>query len=152
MQHSISESVTIDATRDEVFNLISNPAECVRASPSQEFSDIEMNEDGSHEFDYTYNMAGVRLTGHCLSPEYDSEEHILVYNYQGDIDAEMSLNVTENENGNTEFSCETTYEVSDSLFGKVVNVVLERYNSRELETFTKNVKEMIENGWAQTQV
>lgn len=150
MRHSISESVTIEATEDEVFRFINNPAECVKASPSQEFSNIQSNDDGSHEFDYKYNMTGVSLTGHCTTKEFHPENHILVYDYSGNIDAEMRLTVTDGDDGQVVFECETTYEVSESFFGKLVRTVIERYNTNELETFTQNVKEMVENDWIES--
>lgn len=145
MEHSISESVKVDASKDELFDFINTPGECVAASPSQEFSDIQPKEDGSHEFDYEYSMVGVGLTGHCTSKRFEPDNHLLVYDYTGSIDAEMVLDVSEDENGTTVFDCQTNYEVPDSLFGSMIKPVIERYNSRELEDFTRNVRDIVEN-------
>jgi len=143
MEDSITEQVTIDADPDEVFAFVNTPGECVRASPSQEFHDIQSLGDG-HEYDYEYRMAGVPLTGHCESINCDVDGRELVYDYTGDIDAEMRLSVSPAEKG-ARFLCETTYSVPDSLFGRVAKPVIERFNGRELSTFAENVKDMVES-------
>lgn len=144
MEHSISESTEINTSEQELFDFINTPSECVEASPSQTFSDIQKKDDGSHEFDYEYSMAGVSLTGHCTSKEFDPDAHVLVYDYTGGIDAEMRLDVKQNDEGGTVLKCQTTYEVPDSVFGSVVKPVIEKYNSREMRKFVGGVKEIVE--------
>ncbi len=144
MQDSITERVTIDADPEAVFAFINTPGECVRASPSQVFHDIEDLDNGGHEYDYEFRMVGVSLSGHCESVVCDTESHELVYDYTGDIDAEMRLSVSPADGG-SEFRCETTYTVPDSVFGRVAKPVIERFNSREMTTFTENVRDIVES-------
>lgn len=146
MSHDIETSVHIDATPDDVFAFINTPSECVRASPSQDFHDITDLDNGGHEYDYTFRMAGVPLTGHCTSTTCDPNERVLVYNYTGNIDAELELNVEPDGDG-TLFELTTTYTVPASIFGKIARPVIERYNEREMRSFADNVKAMVEEEW-----
>ena len=145
MDDTIAESVTIDAAPDEVWAFINTPSDCVRASPSQEFHDIESLPNGGHEYDYEFRMVGVSLTGHCEAVECDPEDRVLVYDYDDDIDAEMRLSVESVADGGSRLVCETTYEVPDSLFGTIARPVVERFNGREMATFTQNVRDVIES-------
>jgi uncharacterized protein YndB with AHSA1/START domain len=138
----IEAETTIDAPSEVVFGLLNTPEECVRAGPSQRFREVTPIENGGHEYEYTFRMAGVSLTGTVRTVQHDPPRRLL-NEYAGDIDATIAFVLTP-ENGGTRFRATATYELPHRAIEIVADPIVRRYNRRELDGFVENVREFVE--------
>jgi hypothetical protein len=132
-----------------VFGLLDEPVECVRGSPSQSFENVTRLPGGGHEYDYTFRMAGVPLTGHVETTVHDPPAS-LEQTYTGDIDATIAFDLAAPDGDRTVLSAEATYELPGRVLEAVAGPVVERYNRGELDDFVENTRERVETAYDPT--
>ncbi len=140
---AVTSKTTVNAPPEVVFGLVNTPDESVRSGQSQTFSNITPLDNGGHEYDYTFRMVGVPLTGVVRTVE-SNPPHQLELSYTGDITGTISFRFESSTGGETTFRAEAEYEMPNPVVETVAGSVVKRYNQRELDGFLQNIKERVE--------
>lgn len=140
---TITSQTTVQAPPEVVFGLVNTPRESVRSGQSQSFSNITPLDNGGHEYDYTFRMAGVPLTGTVRTTAHEAPAH-LTLSYTGDIDATIAFEFEQDATETTRLRAEATYEMPNRVVETVAGPVVTRYNQRELDGFLENTRERVE--------
>jgi hypothetical protein len=143
---TIESETHVSAPRPVVFGLLNSPTECVRAGPSQSFRNVTPLDGGGHQYEYTFRMAGVPLTGTVRTTTHDPPTR-LTNRYEGDIDAEISFLLRDDSEDGCLFRAEATYDLPGRVLEAIADPVVRRYNQRELDNFVENVRSFVEAGY-----
>ena len=138
------KTVTINAPVEEVFNYAEDP------NPLPEFwsSLIEVNNvqrlpNGGTSHGWVYKMAGIRFEGNTVTTEYDPL-HRSVHKTEGGIKSTQAWTFKA-EDGMTQVTVETEYNIPIPLLGKLAEAFLVKLNEREAETLLANLKARMES-------
>jgi hypothetical protein len=140
---SITASTEVSAPPAVVFGLLNTPNESVRSGQSQSFDDVTELPNGGHEYDYTFRMVGVPLTGTVRTVEHAAPER-LALEYTGDIAATITFELDALDDDRTALRADAEYEMPGTVLGAVAGPVVERYNQTEIEGFVENTRDRAE--------
>lgn len=139
------KSVFIDTPVERVFDYMTWPSNLPDIWPSLiDVENVERKEDGSHRFDWTYKMAGVRFHGHSEATVTEKNRTVIARN-EGGIGSTFRYRY-EPSDGGTQLSLEVEYEVPRSVLEKLAEPIITRINEREADSLLKNLKELMEYG------
>jgi uncharacterized membrane protein len=141
----IRKSVSINAPLNTVFAYMTHPENLLEIWPSMiEVSNVKRKEDGAHDFDWVYKMAGMRFKGHSETIEAQPNARVVLKN-EGGIPSTFTWTYAAEGSG-TKLTVEVEYTLPGKLLDKLATPFLERVNEREAETLLANAKERIEVG------
>lgn len=140
---TITNQTTVDAPPKVVFGLVNTPSESVRSGQSQTFSNIKQLDNGGHEYDYTFRMVGVPLSGTVRTVAHDAPRELRL-SYTGDINARITFSFAQAAVDQTHFEAAAEYDIPNTVVEAVAGPVIERYNQRELDGFIQNTRERVE--------
>ena len=145
MSNVISKHIAIAASKEKVFNFITNPHKIPLVMPSvirnEDIPDLPMKV--GDKFTYVFQMFGINLTGNWHVTRIDPND---VYEARTDGGAESQWKYTlHEENGVTELYLDISYETPHNVLETIKATVIENINTRETETFLENLKVTIEN-------
>lgn len=140
---TITSQTVVDTPPEVVFGLVNTPSESVRSGQSQSFTNITPLDNGGHEYDYTFRMVAVPLSGTVRTVRHDAPQR-LALSYTGDLDAVIRFTFDQTGNRRTQFSAEAEYSMPNRVVKAVAGPVVDRYNQRELDGFLENTRERVE--------
>jgi hypothetical protein len=139
---SILTLIRIEVPASVVYDYLTAPANLMEIWPSLlEVANVTTSEDGAHEFDWTYKMAGVRFRGHTRTISIERHRSRLVQNegipslFRWSFDERAGL---------TEVALAIEYELPPALLAKLAKPFLRRLNEREAHLLLANLKERLE--------
>ncbi len=139
----ITRNTFIDAAPSRIFGWLSDPMHMLEIWPSMvEVSNVEVKPDGSHSYDWTYKMAGMKFHGHSETIEVQ-RDRLRVWRNASGIPSTFRYSLEPRDNG-TDFHLGVEYEIPGALLGRLAAPLLRRLNEREAETFVQNLKERME--------
>ena len=142
---TVSHSVRVNAPVEDVFAYVDEPENHVEMTPSiTDVSNVEPLDNGGKRLDYTYEMAGVSLTGTMETPEYAENERV-VFETDGDLSGTLTW-AFEPAGDATRVTYTAEYDLPGGVLGKVAEPFAVRYNERELRTTLENLRDRIELG------
>lgn len=138
----LKKSVDVRAPAEQVYAFLTQPANLPKVWPSLiEVSNITRAEDGSHSFDWTYKMGGLKFHGTSRTTEVEPSRRIVSRN-EGGIPSTFRWSLEPRGDG-TRVLCEVVYEIP-TILGKIAEAVLQKANERELELMMSNTKTHLE--------
>jgi len=141
----IAKSVMIDAPVERVYDYLTRPMNLPDIWPSLiDVENVDREADGSHSFDWTYKMAGIRFHGHSNTTEVAPNRLVVAHNESG-IPSTFRYEYG-SKDGGTHLRLEIEYEVPGKVLDKLAEPIIARINEREAETLLNNLKEMMELG------
>jgi uncharacterized membrane protein len=141
----IHKSITIKASADRVYELLTSPEHLPEIWPSLiEVTNVKRSADGAHSFDWTYKMAGLRFRGHSQTTEIEKNKRVVVKSEKG-IDAVFRY-VLAGENGETKVTMEIEYKIPNTALEKLAGPLVERLNEKEASLLLDNMKARLEVG------
>ena len=142
----ISRSIEIDAPVERVFSFMTDPNNMPEVWPSMvEVKNVERKDDGSHEFDWVYKMAGIRFEGHASASDVRKNERVVSKNASG-IPSTFEYTYEKLGAGRSRLKIDCEYEIPGRLLSKLGEPFLKRINEHEAEVLLKNVKARMEMG------
>lgn len=140
---SVETALQIDASPRDVFAFVDDPQNHVKITPS--LVDVENVRDlagGGKRAEYTYKLAGVKLTGSVRDVERDPPTR-LVQQLSGAIEGTVRF-AFEGEAGGTAATYEAEYELPNAVLDTIARPVATAYNRREAEVTLANLKSHVE--------
>jgi len=142
---TVSDSVTIDASREAVFEFLDDPYNHAAVTPSlSDVRAVEPVENGGKRLEFTFGMAGVGLDGELVQTVHEPPERH-TFEMHGQLPGEIDLELDTVDDG-TRLTYTGSYELPDSVLAAVAEPIVRRYNERELRTTLKNVQTTVELG------
>ena len=142
---TVSHTVRVDAPVETVFEYVDEPENHVEMTPSiTAVSNVEPLDSGGKRLDYTYEMAGVSLTGTMETPVYEPNDRI-VFRMDGDLSGTLTW-AFEPEGDATRVTYTAEYDLPGGVLAKVAEPFAVRYNERELRTTLQNLRDRLELG------
>ena len=139
----IERSVTIGVPVERVWDYLTRPENLVDIWPSMvEVRNVQRNPNGSHRFDWTYEMAGLRFEGHSETTEIEENRRLVSHNERG-IPSTFEYRF-EPRDGETRFTMTVQYEIPNTLLDKLAEPIVAKLNEREAETLLANLKDVLE--------
>lgn len=140
----ISRSIEIDAPVERVYAFMTDPNNMPEVWPSMvEVSNVQTKDDGSHEFDWVYKMAGARFHGHASASEVEKNRRVVSKNASG-IPSTFEYTYESLGSGRSSLKIDCEYEIPGRLLSKLGEPFLKRINEHEAEVLLKNVKARME--------
>jgi uncharacterized membrane protein len=140
----IQKSILIDAPAAAPFEYLTDPVNLLEIWPSLlEVSKVEVREDGSNSFDWTYRMAGLQFRERAETMAVECDRRRLVKN-EGEIPSTFDWRF-EPRGDQTEVMLGIEYELPVPLLGRLAAPFLRRMNEREAATMLENLKERLES-------
>lgn len=139
----IERSVLINAPVEKVFAFAANPANLPSVWPAlEQVKNVVPEPNGGSAFDYTYNMGGMRFSGHTNTLEFIPDARIVTQSKSG---VENTFNWTfAPDGGGTRVTIQVDYKVPVPLVGKIAEAMLMRQNEQQAETVLNNLKAKME--------
>jgi len=141
----IEKSISINASREQVFDLAYYPE---RTSEwlvgMSEVRDISPGEVGvGTTYHYTFQMAGVKLSGKATFLEFDPPNKAVVKT-EGGADSVWTWTYEAQGDG-TLLTCAIEYTIPGAALGRIADkLIVERTNAHNLEQSLKNIKGIVE--------
>ncbi len=143
-QLTIKKSAKISSRPEKVYEFLTTPGKVKLALPglmeTNNTPQGRLKEGDS--FDTVYRMYGVLLYSkwhvHKLLPTAYYEAYS-----DGDVKSTWKYDIRESGN-ETELTVEVSYEIPQTILGKVEKVVLEALNEREIEHYLRNIGTIFE--------
>jgi len=141
----IEKSISINASREQVFDLAYYPE---RTSEwlvgMSEVRDISPGEVGvGTTYHYTFQMAGVKLSGKTTFLEFDPP-HKAVVKTEGGAESVWTWTYEAQGDG-TLLTCAIEYTIPGAALGRIADkLIVERTNAHNLEQSLKNIKGIVE--------
>lgn len=139
---TLTADTRVNAPPEVVFGLLNTPTESVRSGRSQRFSNVTELDEGGHEYDYTFRMVGVPLTGTVRTTVHDPPNRLSL-SYTGDITATIDVTL-DPVDGGTALEARAEYGMPDTVIETVAGPVVEAYNQREIDAFVESTRERVE--------
>ncbi len=140
---SIDETLQIDAPVEDVFAYMDDPQNHVEVTPSlAEVRNVEPTENGGKQLEHTFRMAGIGLDGELVETTHEENE-LMVFEMSGQLEGELRLEFDRVDDG-TELTYNASYDLPESVLGRVAEPFVRRYNERELRTTLENIKTRLE--------
>ncbi|MFB6127276.1 MAG: SRPBCC family protein [Halolamina sp.] len=138
----VSESVTVEAPKETVWEFMDDPHNQPVITPSiTAVDDVDQRPDGK-SLDCTYTMAGVDLETTLRTTTYDPGEHV-VFEMDGGLEGEIEWRFEAADEG-TDVTYAADFAVPGEVMERVVEPLIRRYNERELSTTLANLKTRLE--------
>lgn len=139
----ISETISIDAPLERVFDYVTHPENLLEIWPSmQEVSNVQRSPDGSHSFDWVYKMVGFRFKGHAETTHVEAGKRAVVKNESG-IPSTFTWAYDGDEN-QCRVSLDVEYSIPGKLLEKLAEPLVRRINEHEARTMLQNLKVRME--------
>jgi carbon monoxide dehydrogenase subunit G len=140
---SVSDSITVDASREAVYEFLDDPQNHAQITPSlEDVRDVEPLDNGGKRLAFTYSLGGVGLDG-----ELEEVEHVppetLRFEMSGRLAGELTFTLEETDGG-TRVTYAADYEVPGRVIERLAEPFVWRYNERELRTTLENLKTRLE--------
>ena len=133
----------INAKPAEIFGWLTDPRHIMEIWPSMvDEENVELRSDGSHSFDWTYKMAGMKFHGHCDTTEVKKDRLIVNHNKSG-IPSTFRWTFDSKDKG-TDVTLEIEYEIPSKLLGHLAAPIVRRLNERDGNTLVENLKVRME--------
>jgi uncharacterized membrane protein len=140
---TITRTLEIDAPVERVFSFMSNPNNLPEIWPSLvEVSNVNWKDDGSHSFDWTYKMAGIRFHGHADSIDVEKNKRVVSKNRSG-IESKLEY-LYEAVGNKTRFTMKSEYEIPGQLLSRLAEPLIRKINEHEADVLTQNLKARME--------
>ncbi len=140
---SFKRTTFVNATPSKIFGYLNDPRHMLEIWPSMvEETNVEMQPDGRHSFDWVYKMAGMKFHGHCDTVELERDRRRVDRNESG-IPSTFRW-AFEPQGSGTNVTLEIEYEVPGKLLGALAGPVLKRMNERDGNTLIENLRERME--------
>lgn len=138
----VHRSIEIKAPVKDVYTYVDDP----KTSPEWIVGMVEVhNVKGSgvgQHYDWTFNMAGIRLKGETTCTEDVPEKHIVVQS-KGGVESTWTFDLKQRENA-TVLDLDIDYKIPVPVLGKLAEKVLLKRNERQTEMALMNIKEKME--------
>jgi uncharacterized protein YndB with AHSA1/START domain len=133
----------IHAPPAKIFAYLNDPRHMLEIWPSMvEETNVEMQPDGRHSFDWVYKMAGMKFHGHCDTTEIEHDHRRVDHNKSG-IPSTFRWTFEPRDEG-TDVTLEIEYEIPGKLLGRLAAPMVRRLNDRDGNTLVENLKERME--------
>jgi carbon monoxide dehydrogenase subunit G len=133
----------IDAEPAKIFGWLNDPRHMLEIWPSMvDETNVEVQADGRHSFDWTYKMAGMKFHGHCDTTEIERDRKRVDHNKSG-IPSTFRWTFVPQGRG-TDVTLEIEYEIPGKLLGHLAAPIVRRLNERDGNTLVENLKERME--------
>jgi uncharacterized protein YndB with AHSA1/START domain len=139
----IVKRIDIKAPVADVFAFVTNPNNLPEVWPSLvEVTNAQHRPDGSHSFDFTYKMAGIRLHGHSATEKVEKNARVTTRT-TGGIPSTFDY-VYEAVGKNTRLTLTVDYTIPGAVLGKLADPIVHRLNEHEADVFLQNLKTRLE--------
>jgi carbon monoxide dehydrogenase subunit G len=139
----ITKRIDIQAKPKAVYDFLTNPNNLPTVWPSMiEVSNVQRKNDGGHEFDWVYKMAGIRFHGHSHAVRVEPEKYVEVRS-EGGIGAIFRWHY-EPHDGGTRITLDVEYTIPTPVIGKAAEIVVAKMNEREATMVLENTKATLE--------
>ena len=139
----LQKTITISAPPEKVFAFISQPTNLPTIWPSmKEVRDLSPSPAGGYNFNWTYQMAGMRFEGTTETRETVLNKHILTKTTKG-IDSTFNWTF-QAEGGGTKLTLDIEYIVPVPLLGKLAEAIIVKQNEKEADALLLNLKAKME--------
>lgn len=139
----VHKSIDIKAPVGKVFSYIENPElDPEWMTNMVEVRDVSGKGQGTR-FNWTWNMAGMKLKGESLNVE-DIPDKRLVVKTTGGIESTWTFNFEPHENATT-LDLDIDYKIPVPVLGKLAEKLVQKRNEREAETNLMNLKDRLES-------
>ena len=129
----VVDTVTLDVSPAALFAYLDDPTNQTELTPGiTEIRNVRPVETGGHESEYTYEMAGVELTGSVSPVEHEPDRRIR-FEIRGRIDGEIAWTL-EPVDGGTELTYAADYEIPGRVLSAAAAPLVRRYNERQVAT------------------
>ncbi len=133
----------VNAAPSKIYGYLNDPRHMLEIWPSMvEETNVEMQPDGRHSFDWVYKMAGMKFHGHCDTIQLERDRVRVDRNASG-IPSTFRWRFEPSGPG-TDVTLEIEYEVPGKLLGLLAGPVLKRMNDRDGNTLIENLRERME--------
>ena len=139
----IKKSVTIDATANEVFDIVEDPSNFTKFVPNvSEVVDIHRTERRIGDtFRVVYKVLGLTFDEKFTTTEYDRPTY-LTSAFKGGMNGTFRWSF-EPHGRQCQVTVEINYDVAGGALGKAVDaVMLERTNAKSIEGMLENLRRM----------
>ena len=139
----IKKSVTIDATANEVFDIVEDPSNFTKFVPNvSEVVDIHRTERRIDDtFRVVYKVLGLTFDEKFTTTEYDRPTY-LTSAFKGGMNGTFRWSF-EPHGRQCQVTVEINYDVAGGALGKAVDaVMLERTNAKSIEGMLENLRRM----------
>ena len=139
----IVKKIDIKAPVGDVFAFVTNPNNLPEIWPSLvEVTNAQHKPDGSHSFDFTYKMAGIRLHGHSTTERAEKNARVTMKN-TGGIPSTFDY-VYEAVGKHTRLTLTVEYTIPGAVLSKLADPIVHRLNEHEADVFLQNLKSRME--------
>jgi uncharacterized protein YndB with AHSA1/START domain len=133
----------VNAEPAKIFDWLTEPRHMLEIWPSMvDETNVEVKPDGTHSFDWTYKMAGMKFQGHCDTIELKRDRLRVDRNKSG-IPSTFRWTFEPRDKG-TDVTLEIEYEIPGKLLGHLAAPIVRRLNERDGNTLVDNLKERME--------
>jgi carbon monoxide dehydrogenase subunit G len=140
---TFTHSVEIEAPIEHVFEFDSNPKNWTKTMPGLRDLEIEKETEESTRMTAVYEMLGQSIDIEEELTIVEPNEHYRVTIEGEEVSGEVNNHFVETESG-TRIDHTAEFEFGDSLFGRLMAPVVQRYNERQFKNHLQHVKELIE--------
>ena len=140
----IKKSVTIDATANEVFDIVEDPSNFTKFVPNvSEVVDIHRTERRIGDtFRVVYKVLGLTFDEKFTTTEYDRPTY-LTSAFKGGMNGTFRWSF-EPHGRQCQVTVEINYDVAGGALGKAVDaVMLERTNAKSIEGMLENLRRLV---------
>lgn len=141
---TVRESVYIDASPDDVFAFLDEPARQTSFTPHlTESTEIERLDNGGARARYRYDLYGWALRGEVRAADYVPSERI-VWTMSGDLQGTIRWYIDPEDDG-SRLTYAATYTVpGPAVLRPLLTPVVERFNQKELRRLLDNLRGQLE--------
>lgn len=139
----IEKTIFIKAPLKTVFAFMAEPHSLLEIWPSlQEIRDVQPLPNGGFCYEWTYKMAGLRISGQAEWSEFIKDRRIVINN-QGGISGTLVWNY-QAENGVTRVNLIVDYHVPGAALARLTEPIIQKMNVHESEAMLANLKARLE--------
>lgn len=139
----VRRSIHIDAPVEAVYEFLDDPRNHLEVTPGIEaIRDIERLDNGGKRVEYTYEMAGVPISGELIERRH-SDNELLRFEMRGTLTGEITIETVPAGDG-TELAYSAEYDIPGRVLSAVARPVVRRYNTRQLQSTLENTKAQLE--------
>ncbi len=138
-----SDSITVDASPEAVFEYLDDPYNHLTITPSLvQIDNIESLDNGGKRLDHTFKLGGIDLNGALTQTVYEPPTRH-TFEMTGRLEGEIDIELTEDD-GQTVVTYTAGYDLPGDVIERLADPFVRRYNERELGTTLENLKNHIE--------
>jgi len=140
----LQKRIDIQAPPQRVYDYVTKPMNLPGIWPNLvSVSNVVAGEAGANEFDWVYEMGGIRFHGHSHTDDAQPGARLYVKN-TGGIDSTFLWTFDELDGGGTRLTLDIEYSIPTPVVGKVAEALTAKANERDADTMLANLKKVLE--------